>query len=169
MLSGAYRHAGQKWLLHPRLKARASGPVAMAQPSGRSEACRRTGGIAIALAAAIVLLLGAGCGSGNDLLLATTTSTRDSGLLDVLAPAFEEATGYHVKIIAVGSGAAMAMGVFLAAGGLEEIGVASVAFLPPLGLRLEELPWLLTVPAAAAIIAWGTARFSVLSALRERY
>ena len=82
----------------------------MAQPSGRSDACRRKGGIAIALAAAIVLLLGAGCGGGNDLLLATTTSTRDSGLLDVLAPAFEEATGYHVKIIAVGSGAAMAMG-----------------------------------------------------------
>ena len=76
----------------------------MAQPSGRSEACRRKGGIAIALAAAILLLLGAGCGGGNDLLLATTTSTRDSGLLDVLAPAFEEATGYHVKIIAVGSG-----------------------------------------------------------------
>ena len=85
-----------------------------------------------------------------------------------IARAFER---HHLigTALAASAGAAMAMGVFLAAGGLEEIGVASVAFLPPLGLRLEELPWLLTVPAAAAIIAWGTARFSVLSALRERY
>ena len=82
----------------------------MVQPSGRSGAYRRTGGVAIALAAAIVLLLGAGCGDANDVILATTTSTRDSLLLDTLVPAFEEATGYHVKIIAVGSGAAMAMG-----------------------------------------------------------
>ena len=81
----------------------------MPQPSRRSDACRRTSGAAVALIAA-VLLLGTGCGSANDLILATTTSTDDSGLLDVLVPAFEEATGYHVKIIAVGSGRAMAMG-----------------------------------------------------------
>ncbi len=45
-----------------------------------------------------------------DLILATTTSTQDSGLLDVLIPAFEKKTGYFVKTIAVGSGQAMAMG-----------------------------------------------------------
>lgn len=45
-----------------------------------------------------------------DVILATTTSTQDSGLLDVLVPAFEQATGYRVKVIAVGSGAAMQMG-----------------------------------------------------------
>ncbi|MGP6156310.1 MAG: substrate-binding domain-containing protein [Vulcanimicrobiaceae bacterium] len=44
------------------------------------------------------------------LILATTTSTQDTGLLDVLVPAFERATGYQVKTIAVGTGAALAMG-----------------------------------------------------------
>lgn len=43
-------------------------------------------------------------------LLATTTSTQDTGLLDVLVPAFEKASGYQVKTIAVGTGAALAMG-----------------------------------------------------------
>jgi tungstate transport system substrate-binding protein len=43
-------------------------------------------------------------------ILATTTSTQDSGLLDVLIPVFEKQTGYFVKTIAVGSGQAMAMG-----------------------------------------------------------
>jgi tungstate transport system substrate-binding protein len=44
------------------------------------------------------------------IILATTTSTQDSGLLDVLLPVFEKGTGYFVKTIAVGSGQAMAMG-----------------------------------------------------------
>src|SRR2546423_3629384 len=43
-------------------------------------------------------------------LLATTTSTRDAGLLDSLLPAFERQTHYAVKVIAVGSGQALAMG-----------------------------------------------------------
>jgi tungstate transport system substrate-binding protein len=43
-------------------------------------------------------------------ILATTTSTQDSGLLDVLLPIFEKKTNYFVKTIAVGSGQAMAMG-----------------------------------------------------------
>jgi len=45
-----------------------------------------------------------------DMILATTTSTQDSGLLDVLIPIFEEDTGYNVKTVAVGTGAALAMG-----------------------------------------------------------
>ncbi len=44
------------------------------------------------------------------IILATTTSTQDSGLLEVLVPIFEKQTGYFVKTIAVGSGQAMAMG-----------------------------------------------------------
>jgi tungstate transport system substrate-binding protein len=44
------------------------------------------------------------------LILATTTSTQDSGLLDVLVPDFQEKTGYTVKTVAVGSGEAMKMG-----------------------------------------------------------
>ncbi len=46
----------------------------------------------------------------KNVILATTTSTQDSGLLDVLIPLFEKKTGYFVKTIAVGSGQAMAMG-----------------------------------------------------------
>lgn len=45
-----------------------------------------------------------------ELILATTTSTQDSGLLDVLIPLFETETGYSVQTIAVGSGQAMKMG-----------------------------------------------------------
>jgi tungstate transport system substrate-binding protein len=44
------------------------------------------------------------------LILATTTSTQDSGLLDVLIPLFQEKTGYLVQTVAVGSGEAMKMG-----------------------------------------------------------
>lgn len=47
---------------------------------------------------------------GGSLILATTTSTQDSGLLDVLVPRFEAETGTRVKVIAVGSGAALEMG-----------------------------------------------------------
>lgn len=43
-------------------------------------------------------------------ILATTTSTQDSGLLDALLPVFERESGYVVKTISVGSGQAMAMG-----------------------------------------------------------
>jgi len=45
-----------------------------------------------------------------NLILATTTSTQDSGLLDVLIPLFEQQTGYTVKVVAVGTGAALKMG-----------------------------------------------------------
>ncbi len=46
----------------------------------------------------------------KNIILATTTSTQDSGLLDVLIPAFEKRTGYIIKTIAVGTGQALAMG-----------------------------------------------------------
>ena len=44
------------------------------------------------------------------MLLATTTSTRDSGLLDELLPSFEKASGCKVKTLAVGSGEAIELG-----------------------------------------------------------
>ena len=46
----------------------------------------------------------------TDLILATTTSTQDSGLLDVLKPEFEEKYNFNLKIIAVGTGQALEMG-----------------------------------------------------------
>lgn len=47
---------------------------------------------------------------GEALLLATTTSTEDSGLLDYLLPYFEEKTGIHVDVVAVGTGQALKLG-----------------------------------------------------------
>ncbi|MBK6405872.1 MAG: substrate-binding domain-containing protein [Holophagales bacterium] len=62
-------------------------------------------------ALALALLGGAAPLSAQpSLILATTTSTQDSGLLDDLLPRFEAATGIRVKTIAVGSGEALAMG-----------------------------------------------------------
>ena len=46
----------------------------------------------------------------KEVILATTTSTRDSGLLDVLVPDFEAQTGYVLKTVAVGTGKALKMG-----------------------------------------------------------
>ncbi len=46
----------------------------------------------------------------KDLILATTTSTVDTGLLDLLIPIFEEQTGYRVKTISAGTGQSLAMG-----------------------------------------------------------
>ena len=46
----------------------------------------------------------------KSIILATTTSTEDSGLLDVLIPVFERSSGYIVKTISVGSGPALKMG-----------------------------------------------------------
>ena len=76
---------------------------------------------------------------------------------------------FSAAAIASACGALLAAMVFLAAGSLDEFGIASVPFLPPLGLPLRELPWLALVPAAAAVIAWVTARISVIAALHEHY
>lgn len=66
----------------------------------------------IVLGCALLLVpLGASAARASGVvLLATTTSTQDSGLLDELIPAFEAASGAKVKIIAVGSGQALALG-----------------------------------------------------------
>lgn len=62
----------------------------------------------------IISMLLAACGSSApsnpNIILATTTSTQDSGLLDVLVPMFEEQTGYTVQTVAVGTGQALQMG-----------------------------------------------------------
>jgi tungstate transport system substrate-binding protein len=67
--------------------------------------------ISIAVMVFIASALSA-CGGSRDkdVVLATTTSTFDTGLLEVLIPAFEKESGYNVKPIAVGTGKALAMG-----------------------------------------------------------
>ncbi len=76
--------------------------------------------IAVLLVSIAVVTMLTGCGEEektepepverSELILATTTSTQDSGLLDEWVPMFEEDNPYTVKVIAVGSGAAMDMG-----------------------------------------------------------
>ncbi len=63
----------------------------------------------ITAAATALLLAGSTVRQADQVILATTTSTRDAGLLDSLLPVFERATGYHVKVVAVGSGQALEM------------------------------------------------------------
>lgn len=70
---------------------------------------------------AVVLSL-SGCGSKQaqstqaeqkperTMILATTTSTQDSGLLDNILPVFEKESGIKVKVVAKGTGEAMKMG-----------------------------------------------------------
>jgi len=63
--------------------------------------------------ALILLCLLPGLGAtpqSRDVVLASTTSTRDTGLLDSLLPIFEARTGYRVKLIAVGTGQSLTMG-----------------------------------------------------------
>jgi tungstate transport system substrate-binding protein len=66
--------------------------------------------------AAGLLVSTVGCGEKTvtvertDLILSTTTSTQDSGLLDQWVPMFEAEYPYSVKVIAVGSGQAIEMG-----------------------------------------------------------
>jgi tungstate transport system substrate-binding protein len=64
-----------------------------------------------ALLATLVLAILAAPASAqrSPIILSTTTSTQDSGLLDVLVPLFERQTGYSVKTIAVGTGQALAL------------------------------------------------------------
>jgi tungstate transport system substrate-binding protein len=75
---------------------------------------KRTGFILSLLLAIAMTVSMAGIAAAQpaqkNIIMATTTSTQDSGLLDVLLPIFEKKTGYFVKTIAVGSGQAMAMG-----------------------------------------------------------
>jgi tungstate transport system substrate-binding protein len=52
---------------------------------------------------------GAAQAKDKNVILSTTTSTQDSGLLDVLMPLFEKQTGYSLKTVSVGTGQALAL------------------------------------------------------------
>lgn len=68
--------------------------------------------ILIPLLGLLLLLALVACGPQEPevLRLATTTSTADSGLLDAILPAFEEANNARVDVVAVGTGQAIALG-----------------------------------------------------------
>jgi tungstate transport system substrate-binding protein len=75
----------------------------------RSSARRGFCALALFVALAAGLPFDAHAQSNRSIILATTTSTQDSGLLDVLVPRFEKESGIAVKVIAVGTGAALRM------------------------------------------------------------
>ena len=77
---------------------------------GVAASCRAAARFAALAAFCRPLLLPPLAAQSHDVILATTTSTRDAGLLDSLLPIFERQSGYRVTVIAVGSGQALAMG-----------------------------------------------------------
>jgi tungstate transport system substrate-binding protein len=80
-------------------------PQAQSHANGRP--ARWLGGLL-----AILLVAGTvapAAGQSKVVIVSTTTSTQDSGLLDVLVPMFEKQTGYSVKTVAVGTGQALAL------------------------------------------------------------
>jgi tungstate transport system substrate-binding protein len=70
---------------------------------------RRSAILALIVLAGTVGPLPAQPPTSRTMILSTTTSTQDSGLLDVLVPQFERRTGYTVKTISVGTGQALAL------------------------------------------------------------
>jgi len=64
---------------------------------------------ALLIALGLTILPLSAAAQRSPVILSTTTSTQDSGLLDVLVPRFERQTGYSVKTIAVGTGQALAL------------------------------------------------------------
>jgi tungstate transport system substrate-binding protein len=82
-------------------------------PSRKVSAGELFPSISVVLALVIVLVLvlaNSGHSPANELVLATTTSTYDSGLLDRLIPIFEAKYDVEVKVIAVGTGQALELG-----------------------------------------------------------
>jgi len=57
----------------------------------------------------LLLWCAPGLAQSRSVILSTTTSTQDSGLLDVLIPLFEKHSRYAVKTVAVGTGQALAL------------------------------------------------------------
>ncbi len=77
------------------------------RPPARAGARPALAALALVCGATRPVALGA---QQHAIILATTTSTRDAGLLDSLLPVFERQTGYQVKVVAVGSGQALELG-----------------------------------------------------------
>ena len=70
---------------------------------------RRLLSFVVALILSVAVTASAQAPGSKTVILSTTTSTQDSGLLDVLLPLFEKQSGYTVKAISVGTGQALAL------------------------------------------------------------
>ena len=121
--------------------------------------------IALATAAAVSFATRAGLDAHHEMVALLHQMGARAGFI-------ARAVEWHYLVSALLAallGTVLATIFFLAAGGLEVFGVEAVPFLPPLSLKWIEIPWLLTVPVVTALIAWATARISVLSVVRAIY
>jgi len=121
--------------------------------------------IAIATASTVAFATRAGLEAQHDMVALLHQMGAQAGFI---ARAFER----HYALATLGASAAgafVAALLFVLAGGLEFAGLEPVPFLPPVALKLSEVAWLAGVPLAAALIAWATARLSVMAAVREIY
>jgi cell division transport system permease protein len=121
--------------------------------------------IAVATAATVAFATRAGLEAHHDIVALLHQMGARAGFI---ARAFE--WHYFISaLLAATVGAVFAGILFSMAGGLELAGIEAVPFLPPLSLHIAELAWLAAIPAAAALIAWATARLSVLTAVSRIY
>src|SRR5260221_11464090 len=121
--------------------------------------------IALATAATVAFATRAGLAAHREIVQLLHLMGAQDGFI---ARAFEWHY-FSAAAIASACGALLAGIGFVAVGSLDEFGIASVSFLPPLGLPLRDFPWLALVPVSAAVIAWATTRISVIAALHEHY
>jgi tungstate transport system substrate-binding protein len=108
------RRVRREFFVLPALRALSASVVdhKKAESSKKAGAAQRWIFSALSLFKLVLLLtiptnLLAGEAASKSVILSTTTSTQDSGLLDVLVPLFEKKTGYSVKTISVGTGQAL--------------------------------------------------------------
>ncbi|HSC20059.1 MAG TPA: hypothetical protein VLC74_14225 [Rhizomicrobium sp.] len=121
--------------------------------------------ISLATAATVSFATRAGLAAHRDIVELLHQMGARGGFI---ARAFE----WHyflAALVAGGIGGGLAALFYLAASGLEAAGLEPVPFLPPLGLHVSELAWLLTIPVGASWIALITARLSVFGALSRIY
>ncbi len=121
--------------------------------------------IAVATAAAVTFATRAGLQAHREIVeLLHQMGAHPS----FISRAFER--HYFLSALAASAiGAGIAAIVFVAAGGLEMAGYEAVPFLPPMSLKPFEALWLIAVPVGSSLIAWATARLSVMAALRKIY
>jgi cell division transport system permease protein len=121
--------------------------------------------IAVATAASVTFATRAGLAAHHEMVSLLHQMGARAGFI---ARAFER--HFALSTFAASAlGATLAALSFLMAGGLEVLGVEAVPFLPPIALKLSEVAWFAAVPFAASLIAWITARLSVLAVVRKIY
>jgi cell division transport system permease protein len=159
-------------------KLKAAAPHAVLEDHGRwIDRLRSTADVVVLSAFAILALIAIGTAASVAFATRAGLATHREivqllhlmGAQDrFIARAFER--HYFLAAFAASAvGSVLAGGTFVAVSSLDEIGVAAVSFLPPLALSTAELSWLSLVPVTSALIAWATARLSVISALQKFY